>query len=491
MSTMDKIQELKASRNAVESGAKAARRRIASLVDPQSFVEIGAYVKSRSTDYNMQKKDTPADGVVTGYGTIEDRLVYVYSQDASVLGGAVGEMHAAKIVALYQKAIEMGAPIIGIIDSQGLRLQELTDALAGYGKIYASQAKASGVIPQITIVAGTAAGGAAVIPGLSDFTFMIDKQSKVFVSSANAMEKGTDFDSIAAASVHGAKTGLADFVCADEAECFAKVRALVDMLPANNEEDAPIYENLDDLNRVSGVLNTVVPEDGSGFDIRGILADLADASQFIEVKAEYAKNMVVGFLRLNGGTVGVVANNSIEDQGVLTIGACRKAAQFVRFCDAFELPILTVTDTAGFVSSKEEENAGLAQAAAELASAFAQATVAKVNLIVGKAYGSASMVMNSKETGADVVLAWPSAEIAVMNAQSAARILYAEELSAGADLAEKTEAVSELSTPYAAAARGSVDDVIEPAQTRKHLLVSFGMLASKRQLSPAKKHGAR
>ncbi len=491
MSTMDKIQELKASRNAVESGAKAARRRIASLVDPQSFVEIGAYVKSRSTDYNMQKKDTPADGVVTGYGTIEDRLVYVYSQDASVLGGAVGEMHAAKIVALYQKAIEMGAPIIGIIDSQGLRLQELTDALAGYGKIYASQAKASGVIPQITIVAGTAAGGAAVIPGLSDFTFMIDKQSKVFVSSANAMEKGTDFDSIAAASVHGAKTGLADFVCADEAECFAKVRALVDMLPANNEEDAPIYENLDDLNRVSGVLNTVVPEDGSGFDIRGVLADLADASQFIEVKAEYAKNMVVGFLRLNGGTVGVVANNSIEDQGVLTIGACRKAAQFVRFCDAFELPILTVTDTAGFVSSKEEENAGLAQAAAELASAFAQATVAKVNLIVGKAYGSASMVMNSKETGADVVLAWPSAEIAVMNAQSAARILYAEELSARADLAEKTEAVSELSTPYAAAARGSVDDVIEPAQTRKHLLVSFGMLASKRQLSPAKKHGAR
>lgn len=491
MSTMDKIQELKASRNAVESGAKAARRRIASLVDPQSFVEIGAYVKSRSTDYNMQKKDTPADGVVTGYGTIEDRLVYVYSQDASVLGGAVGEMHAAKIVALYQKAIEMGAPIIGIIDSQGLRLQELTDALAGYGKIYASQAKASGVIPQITIVAGTAAGGAAVIPGLSDFTFMIDKQSKVFVSSANAMEKGTDFDSIAAASVHGAKTGLADFVCADEAECFAKVRALVDMLPANNEEDAPIYENLDDLNRVSGVLNTVVPEDGSGFDIRGVLADLADASQFIEVKAEYAKNMVVGFLRLNGGTVGVVANNSIEDQGVLTIGACRKAAQFLRFCDAFELPILTVTDTAGFVSSKEEENAGLAQAAAELASAFAQATVAKVNLIVGKAYGSASMVMNSKETGADVVLAWPSAEIAVMNAQSAARILYAEELSAGADLAEKTEAVSELSTPYAAAARGSVDDVIEPAQTRKHLLVSFGMLASKRQLSPAKKHGAR
>lgn len=491
MSTMDKIQELKASRSAVESGAKAARGRIASLLDPQSFVEIGAYVKSRSTDYNMQKKDTPADGVVTGYGTIEDRLVYVYSQDASVLGGAVGEMHAAKIVALYRKAVEMGAPVIGIIDSQGLRLQELTDALAGYGKIYAAQAQASGVIPQITVVAGTAAGGAAVIPGLSDFTFMIDKQSKVFVSSANAMEKGTDFDAIAAASVHGAKTGLADFVCADEAECFAKVRALVDMLPANNGEDAPIYENLDDLNRVSDVLNAVVPEDGSGFDVRGVLAELADASQFMEVKAEYAKSMVVGFMRLNGGTVGVVANNSAEEQGVLTVGACRKAAQFVRFCDAFELPLLTVTDTVGFVASKDEENAGLAQAAAELTSAFAQATVAKVNLITGKAYGSAAMVMNSKETGADVVLAWPSAEVAVMNAQSAARILYAEELSKGADLAEKTEEVAELSTPYAAAARGSVDDIIEPAQTRKHLLVAFGMLAGKQQLSPAKKHSAR
>ena len=491
MSTMDKIQELKASRSAVESGAKAARGRIASLLDPQSFVEIGAYVKSRSTDYNMQKKDTPADGVVTGYGTIEDRLVYVYSQDASVLGGAVGEMHAAKIVALYRKAVEMGAPVIGIIDSQGLRLQELTDALAGYGKIYAAQAQASGVVPQITVVAGTAAGGAAVIPGLSDFTFMIDKQSKVFVSSANAMEKGTDFDAIAAASVHGAKTGLADFVCADEAECFAKVRALVDMLPANNGEDAPIYETLDDLNRVSDVLNAVVPEDGSGFDVRGVLAELADASQFMEVKAEYAKSMVVGFMRLNGGTVGVVANNSAEEQGVLTVGACRKAAQFVRFCDAFELPILTVTDTVGFVASKDEENAGLAQAAAELTSAFAQATVAKVNLITGKAYGSAAMVMNSKETGADVVLAWPSAEVAVMNAQSAARILYAEELNNGADLAEKTEEVAELSTPYAAAARGSVDDIIEPAQTRKHLLVAFGMLAGKQQLSPAKKHSAR
>ncbi len=273
MSTMDKIQELKASRSAVEKSTKAARERIAALLDPQSFVEVGAYVKSRSTDFNVKAQDTPADGVVTGYGTIEDRLVYVYSQEASVLGGAVGEMHAAKIAALYQKAVEMGAPIVGIIDSQGLRMQELTDALAGYGKIYAAQAKASGVVPQITVVAGTAAGGAAVIPGLSDFTFMIDKQSKVFVSSANAMEKGTAFDDIAAAGVHGAKTGLADFVCADEAECFAKVRALVDMLPANNGEDAPIYEELDDLN----ALNEKVKAQGG--EVIGINTETLDGNQ--------------------------------------------------------------------------------------------------------------------------------------------------------------------------------------------------------------------
>ena len=489
MSTMDKIQELKASRSAVEKSTKAARERIAALLDPQSFVEVGAYVKSRSTDFNVKAQDTPADGVVTGYGTIEDRLVYVYSQEASVLGGAVGEMHAAKIAALYQKAVEMGAPIVGIIDSQGLRMQEQTDALAGYGKIYAAQAKASGVIPQITVVAGTAAGGAAVIPGLSDFTFMIDKQSKVFVSSANAMEKGTTFDDIAAAGVHGAKTGLADFVCADEAECFAKVRALVDMLPANNGEDAPIYEELDDLNRVSEVLNAVAPEDGSGFDIVPVLAELADAHQFVEVKADYAKSMVVGFMRLNGGTVGVVANNSAQADGELTAAACDKAAKFIGFCDAFELPILSVTDTVGFAASRAEENAGLAAAAAKLAGAFASATVAKVNLIVGKAYGSAAMVMNSKESGADVVLAWPNAELALMNAESAARILYAQELAQGADLAEKAAEAAKLATPYAAAARGLVDDIIEPAQTRKHLLVAFGLLAGKQQASPAKKHG--
>lgn len=482
---MDKMQELRSAHEALEQKAASARIRINSLLDPLSFVESGAFVKARSTDFNMNTADTPADGVVTGYGTIEDRLVFVYSQDAETLGGAVGEMHAKKIANLYRKAVEMGAPVVGILDSAGLRLQEQTDALAGYGRIYAAMAQASGVVPTIAVVAGTAAGGAALIPGLSDFTFMVDKQSKVFVNSANAMEKGTSFDDIAAAAVHGAKTGLADFVCADLDECFAKVRTLVDMLPANNQEDAPLYDDLDDLNRTSPVLNEAY---GDGMEMLPVLAELADGHEFLEVKAEYGKAMIIGFMRMNGGTVGVVANNGAVDGGRLTTEACCKAAEFVRFCDAYELPILSVVDTTGFAASKAEENAGLPAEAARLAAAFALATAPKVSLVVGNAFGSASMVMNSRTGGADVVLAWPTARFAVMNAESEARILFADELADGLDLAEATAKVDRLQSAYEAAARGSVDDVIEPANTRKHLLVSLGMLAGKQKTVPSKKH---
>ena len=489
MSTVDKIQELKKSRAAVESSGKAARERIAMVLDPLSFVEIGAFVNHRSTDFNMVSQETPADGVVTGYGTIEGRLVYVYSQDASVMGGSVGEMHAGKIVRLYEKALEMGAPVIGILDSAGLRLQELTDALAGYGSIYQVKAKASGVIPQITVVAGMCAGGEALLPGMSDFTFMLEKKSKVFVSSPNAMEKGTKEDDIASAQVHGAKTGMADFICESDEDCFAKVRALVDMLPANNSEDAPVYEDMDDLNRVSEVLDAVVPEDGAGFDVRGVIAELADNAIFVETKADYAPGMVTGFVRLNGGAVGVVANNSAVDDGVLTIAGCRKAAGFVTFCDAFSIPLLTLTDTAGFAASEQEENGGLAGAVSKMTFAFASSTVPKVNVIVRKAYGSAYVSMNSKHIGADVVFAWPTADISVMNSVSAARIMFAKDVEAGADLSEKAADFEVLSSPYAAASRGYVDDIIEPALTRKHLLVAMGMLISKRQDSPAKKHG--
>lgn len=489
MSTVEKIQELKKSRAALESSGKAARERISMVLDPLSFVEIGAFVNHRSTDFNMVSQDMPADGVVTGYGTIQGRLVYVYSQDASVMGGAVGEMHARKIAKLYEKALEMGAPVIGILDSAGLRLQELTDALEGYGAIYQVKAKASGVIPQITVVAGMCAGGETLLPGMSDFTFMLEKQSKVFVSSPNAMEKGTKEEDIAGAKVHGAKSGMADFVCEDEADCFAKVRTLVDLLPANNAEDAPVYEDMDDLNRVSEVLDSIVPEDGEGFDVRGVIGELADNAIFVETKADFAPGMVTGFVRLNGGTVGVVANNSAVEDGILTIAGCRKAAGFVAFCDAFSIPILTLTDTAGFAAGVQEENGGLADAVSKMTFAFASATAPKINVILRKAYGSAYVTMNSKHIGADVVYAWPTADISVMNSVSAARIMFAKDVEAGADLSEKAADFEVLSSPYAAASRGYIDDIIEPALTRKHLLVALGMLISKRQEGPAKKHG--
>lgn len=481
---MDKIQELRTRRTAIEATAKTARERIQAILDPESFVETGAFVKARSTDFNGKAADVAADGVVTGYGTIEERLVFVFSQDAASMGGSVGEMHAQKIASLIKRAMESGAPVVGILDSEGLRLTEQIDAAAGYGKIYAALAKASGVVPTIAVVAGTAAGGAALIPGLCDFTVMTAKDSKLFVSSANAMEKGTSFDQIASGAVHAEKTGLADFVCDDFEQAAGKVRALVDMIPANNEEDAPIYDDRDDLNRVSETLDAVA---SAGMDILPVIAELADAGDFLEVRAAYGKSMVTGFMRLNGGTIGVVANNGAVDGGRLTTAGCWKASAFIRFCDAYELPVLAVVDTEGFAVSKEEENAGLAQAAAALTGAFAGATVPKVTLVAGKAYGSAAMVMNSKENGADVVLAWPEAEFAVMNPQSEARILYADEIAAGADLAEKTEAVAALQTAFAAASRGSVDDIIEPSVTRKHLLVNFGMLAGKQKAVPTKK----
>ena len=483
---MDKTQELKSVRASLEKKAAKARERITSLVDPMSFVELGAFVKARGASLAADSADTTADGVVTGYGTIEDRLVFVYSQDPETMGGAVGELHAAKIAALYERAVEVGAPVIGILDSTGLRLAEQQEALSGYGRIYNAIAKASGVVPTVSVVVGTAAGGAAIIAGMTDFAVMAESGAKVFVSSANAMEKGTTFEAIASAATHAGKSGLADATAPDEAGCFAMVRELVDMLPANNEEDAPLYEDEDELNRVSTYLEDV--SESEGVDVHTVITELADKNEFFETKAAYAPGMVTGFMRLNGGTVGVVANNGAVEDGALTAEGCRKAVELIRFCDAFELPVLSIVDTIGFTASKAEENAGLAAAAAKLTAAFATTSSSKVTLVTGKAYGSASLVMNSKENGADVVLSWPAAKFAMMDAVSEARILYADEIAAGTDLSELAAKVEELQTPYAAAARGSVDDVIEPAATRKYLLVSFGMLAGKRPLLPQKKH---
>lgn len=469
-----------------------AGKRIASLLDENSFVEIGAGITARNTDFNMAKADTPADGVITGYGVIDGSLVYVYSQDASVLGGTIGEMHAKKIAGIYDMAMKMGAPVIGLIDCAGLRLQEATDALNAFGEVYMKQTLASGVIPQITAVFGNCGGGLALVPGLTDFTFMEEKKAKLFVNSPNAIDgNSAEKCDTASAKFQSEEVGLVDYVGSEE-DIFAQIRQLVSILPANNEDEAYYEESADDLNRVSAELANCVG------DTSILLSTIADDQVFIETKAAFAKEMVTGFLRLNGQTVGAVANrtelydaegNKTEEfEAVLTRRGAEKAADFVNFCDAFEIPVLTLTNVKGFGSSKCTEK-GIARLAAKLTYAFANATVPKVNVIIGKAYGTAYIVMNSKAVGADMTFAWPNAEIGTMDAKLAAKIMYAD--ASAAEINEKAAEYASLQTSAVSAARrGYVDTIIEPAETRKYVIGAFEMLYTKRDERPAKKHGS-
>lgn len=474
--------------NATENSAS---RRIATLLDEGSFVEIGGAVTARSTTFNLQEKAAPSDGVITGYGVIDGNLVYVYSQDADVLGGALGEMHAKKIARIYDMAMKMGAPVIGLIDCAGLRLQEATDALEAFGSLYHKQALASGVIPQVTAIFGMCGGGLAVVPGLTDFTFMEAKDGKLFVNSPNALEGNEISKCNTASAEYQSKTaGLVDGIGA-EAEILGQIRDLVCMLPANNEDDMSYEECTDDLNRIC-------PDIANASEDTAIaLAQIADNQILVETKKDYAKEMVTGFIRLNGMTVGVVANRSkvynaeaeveAEFDSVLTVDGCKKATDFVNFCDAFSIPVLTLTNVTGFAATVESEK-NMASAVAKLTYAFANATVPKVNVIVGKAFGSAYVSMNSKSIGADLVYAWPTAEIGMMDAKLAAQIMYAD---ADAEtLNEKAAEYKELqSSPNSAAARGYVDAIIEPADTRKYVIGAFEMLFTKREDRPAKKHG--
>ena len=474
--------------NATENSAS---RRIATLLDEGSFVEIGGAVTARSTTFNLQEKAAPSDGVITGYGVIDGNLVYVYSQDADVLGGELGEMHAKKIARIYDMAMKMGAPVIGLIDCAGLRLQEATDALEAFGSLYHKQALASGVIPQVTAIFGMCGGGLAVVPGLTDFTFMEAKDGKLFVNSPNALEGNEISKCNTASAEYQSKTaGLVDGIGA-EAEILGQIRDLVCMLPANNEDDMSYEECTDDLNRICADIAN------ASEDTAIALAQIADNQILVETKKDYAKEMVTGFIRLNGMTVGVVANRSkvynaeaeveAEFDSVLTVDGCKKATDFVNFCDAFSIPFLTLTNVTGFAATVESEK-NMASAVAKLTYAFANATVPKVNVIVGKAFGSAYVSMNSKSIGADLVYAWPTAEIGMMDAKLAAQIMYAD---ADAEtLNEKAAEYKELqSSPNSAAARGYVDAIIEPADTRKYVIGAFEMLFTKREDRPAKKHG--
>lgn len=474
------------------STTSKASQRIAALLDDNSFVEIGGLVTARATDFNLKPNETPSDGCITGYGVINGNPVYVYSQDASVLNGTIGEMHARKITNLYDLAMKTGAPVIGLIESAGLRLQEATDALAAFGEIYLKQTMASGVIPQITAVFGTCGGGLGLFPTMTDFTFMEEKNAKLFVNAPNALDGNviTKCDS-SSAKFQAEESGIVDVV-ADEATILEKVRELVSFLPANNEDDASFLEDCtDDLNRVNPEIAGCVGDTSVALSI------LADDNNFFEVKSGYAKNMVTGFLRLDGVTVGAVANRSeiCDEEGkvaekldaVLTAEGCEKAAEFVNFCDAFGIPVLTLTNVKGYEATLASEKA-IAKAAAKLTYAFANATVPKVNVVIGKALGTAYVVMNSKAIGADITMAWPDAQIGAMDGKLAAKIMYDGQ---GADVINEKAAEYEALTlnVTSAAKRGYVDQIVNAADTRKYVIGAFEMLFTKSEDRPAKKHG--
>ena len=469
-----------------------AGTRITSLLDANSFVEIGKSVTARSTDFNMTETKAPSDGVITGSGVIDGNLVYVYSQDASVLNGTVGEMHAKKISALYDLAMKTGAPVIGLVDCAGLRLQEATDALEAFGSIYLKQTLASGMIPQITAIFGTCGGGMAVVPALTDFTFMEAKKGKMFVNTPNALEgnHGDKCDT-ASADFQSQETGLIDGTGTEE-EILGQIRQLVSLLPSNFEDNDSFVECADDLNRTCDDLAACAG------DTSLALSRIADEGLFFETKKNYGKDVVTGFLRLNGATVGAVANRTEiyneegekteEFDGTISARGARKAAAFVKFCDAFDIPVLTLTNVTGFKATLCNEKM-MAASIGEMVRAFADATVPKVNVVIGKAYGTAYVAMNSKSVGADLVYAWDSAEIGMMDASLAAKIMYP-----GADAASLNEKAAEYrnlqSGVESAAARGYVDTVIAPADTRKYVIGAFEMLFTKREDRPAKKHSA-
>lgn len=471
------------------SSSSKARQRITALLDENSFVEIGARVTARATDFNLKPEQTPSDGVITGYGVIDGNLVYVYSQDASVLGGSIGEMHAKKIVGIYDLAIRTGAPVIGLIESSGLRLQEGVDALHAFGTIYAKQAQASGVIPQITAVFGTCGGGMAVAAALSDFTLMAE-DAKLFVNAPNTLAGNKEDRNDTAAAQVKAEGGSVDAV-GTENEVLSEIRTLAELLPSNNE-DVAAAECSDDLNRASSSVAAGIA------DPAVVLADLADDGLVFETKRQCAREMVTAFIRLNGSTVGVVANRSAaygEDgeikesfDTVLTASGCYKAADFVKFCDAFEIPIITLTNVTGFAATETEEKK-VGDAAGKLTAAFAGASTAKVNVIVGKALGSAYAVMNSKATGADLTFAFPDAKIGIMDAKMSAHVLSD---GAAAVVDETARDYDSLQNSVdSAAARGYVDQIVAPENLRKYLIGAMEVLYTKREDLPAKKHSTK
>ena len=476
-----------------EAGRMTARERIDMLLDKGTFVELDKFVTHRCTNFGMEKNKIPGDGVVSGYGKIEGRQVFVYAYDFTVYGGTLSSTNAAKIVKVQTLALKNGAPVIALNDSGGARIQEGVGSLAGYASIFYQNTMASGVVPQISAILGPCAGGACYSPALTDFIFMVKEKSHMFITGPDVVKAVThetvEKEELGGAYVHSSKSGVTHFVCDTEDEALVSIRELLSFLPSNNMEDAPSLPCSDDIRRETETLQTVIPDDPNvPYDMKDVIEPVVDNHYFFEVMSHFARNVVVGFARLGGQSVGIVANQPAFLAGVLDIDASDKAARFIRFCDCFNIPLVTFEDVPGFLPGCQQEHDGIIRHGAKIVYAYAEATVPKITLITRKAYGGAYIVMSSKPIGADINLAYPMAEIAVMGAEGAVNILYRK--AEGEEKAQAMKAYNEqFSNPYRAAELGFIDEIIMPRQTRYKLIQALEMAKNKSQSNPPKKHG--
>ncbi|ASJ21725.1 acyl-CoA carboxylase subunit beta [Brachyspira hampsonii] len=508
----EKINELRKRKEKIEEGGGiekneerhkkgklTARERILHLLDEGTFCEIDAFIEHRCSDFGMEKNKVAGEGVVTGYGKINGRQVCIYAQDFTVIGGSLGQMHAAKICKVQDMAIKLGCPCIGINDSGGARIQEGIDSLRGYGDIFYRNVQASGVIPQICVIMGPCAGGAVYSPALMDFIFMTDKGSNMFITGPQVVKAVTgeqvSAEELGGAYVHSKTSGVASLMFPDEVSTLEGVKKLLSYIPQNNLEDVPLENTDDDPNRADEELSNVLPDSpNKPYDIKEIIKRVVDNGEFFELQPLFATNIVICFARLDGKSVGIIANQPNSMAGVLDINAADKAARFIRFCDSFNIPLITLVDTAGYLPGVGQEHNGVIRHGAKLLYAYSEATAPKITLIIRKSYGGAYIAMCSKHLGADMVYAWPSAEIAVMGPDGAANIIFKKEIDKADDpkkvRAEKIEEYKkEFANPYRAAVRGYVDDVIEPEYTRSYLINALHILASKRETRLPRKHG--
>ena len=500
----EKIQELKANQAKImqaggakrvekqhASGKMTARERIEFFFDPESFVELDQFVRHRCVNFGMQTKEIPAEGVITGYGTVNGRLVYAFAQDFTCEGGSLGEMHAAKICKVLDLSLKMGAPIVGINDSGGARIQEAVDALAGYGKIFYKNTLASGVVPQISVIMGPCAGGAVYSPALTDFIYMVKNTSQMFITGPAVIKSVTaeevTAEDLGGAMTHNSVSGVAHFAAENDQDCLEQIQYLLSFLPSNNLEETPVVDTGDCPNRMSDELNTLLPDNPNmPYDMFDVIREVVDNGEFYESHKHYAQNIITCFARMDGRAVGIIANQPNVMAGCLDVNASDKSARFIRFCDAFNIPLVNLVDVPGFLPGVDQEYSGIIRHGAKMLYAYSEATVPKVTVITRKAYGGSYIAMCCRELGADQVMAWPTSEIAVMGPAGAANIIFRKDPDKDAKTAEYVE---EFATPYKAAERGYVDMVIEPCETRPRIITALNALASKREVGPTKKHG--